>query len=434
MLAVELVDRLREAGFTALLAGGCVRDRLLGRPVKDYDVATSAAPEEVGRLFPEALPVGAHFGVMLVRRGEEQVEIATFRSEGAYADGRHPGEVRFELDPRRDALRRDFTINGMFEDPSTGEVLDFVGGRADLEARVIRAIGEPARRFGEDHLRVLRAVRFAARLGFEIEPETMEAMRRAAPFLARIAPERVRDELSRILTEGGARRGFELLDEAGALRVLLPEVEAMKGVEQPPQFHPEGDVWTHTLLVLEALGECELTLGLAALLHDVGKPPAQTREDRIRFNGHAELGARMAREILARLRYPNEVVERVAGHVAGHMKFSDWPRMKESTFRRFVRGKDFAELLELHRVDLVGALRPLESYERLKRLWESLPAEALRPPALITGNDLIAMGYAPGPSFSRMLEAVEEEQLEGRIRTREQARAFVLERYPPQRG
>jgi poly(A) polymerase len=429
-LAHEVAHRLKDAGFGVFYAGGCVRDRLLERPVKDIDLATSAQPGEVRGLFPDAIEVGAHFGVVLLRRGGEQVEVATFRSEGDYRDGRRPEQVTFETDPRRDAQRRDFTINGMFEDPFTGEVLDYVGGHADLRAGILRAIGDPVERFQEDHLRLLRAVRFAARLGFALEAGTRAAMKTEAASIARISMERVRDELALILTEGGARRGLELMEETGLLRELLPEVLAMKGVEQPPQFHPEGDVWTHTLLVMEAVGVCPLPLALGALLHDVGKPPTMTREDRIRFNGHADVGARMAREILTRLRFPNDVVDRAVSHVANHMKFSDWPRMKESTFKRFVRAPGFGELLSLHRADLAGAFRPLDSYESLKQRWQALPPEALRPPALLTGNDLLAMGYRAGPAFAEMLAALEEEQLSGRVHTREDARRFVLERFP----
>lgn len=420
---------LRDAGHQAWLAGGCVRDKLLGRSTEDYDLATDAPPARVKQLFPDAKAVGAQFGVMLLPAPAGKVEIATFRTDMSYADGRRPEAVRFETDPRQDVVRRDFTINGLLEDPFTGEVLDYVGGRDDLKEGIIRAIGDPAQRFREDHLRMLRAIRFAARLGFVIEPATMAAIQQYAPGIRRIAAERVRDELSRILTEGGASRGMELLDESGLLVQILPEVAAMKGVPQPPQFHPEGDVWVHTLLVLDAIESGDLALYLAALLHDVGKPPTMTTTDRIRFNGHAEIGARMTEEILTRLRYPNELIERVVSHVANHMKFRDVPRMKESTFRRFVRAPQFGELLELHRADLVGSLREPQDYEKVRRRWEALPAEALRPPVLLTGNDLIAMGFPPGPRFKTILEQLEEAQLEGQVRNQAEARKFVLERF-----
>lgn len=424
-LAREVAAKLREAGHEAYLVGGCVRDRLLGRPVHDRDLATDATPRDLRRLFPEALEVGAHFGVVLIRRDGDEVQVATYRSESSYRDGRHPDKVRFEKDVREDLRRRDFTINALLEDPFTGEVIDHVGGRADLEARLIRAIGEPRERFAEDHLRMLRAVRFAAELGFEIEPRTLEAIRELAPAIGRISAERIRDELSRILTGADPRRGFELLDETRLLDEILPEVARMKGVEQPPDYHPEGDVWTHTLLMLGHLRHAPLDLAWGCLLHDAGKPLTQTFEDRIRFSGHEKVGAGLARRILERLRYPKELVERVEWLVGQHMRFKDAEKMSEATFRRFVRQKGFETLLELYRIDLVASHRPMAIYEAVKRRLESLPAEALHPPPLLRGRDLLAMGYAPGPEFSRVLKELEEEQLAGRIATREQAEEFV---------
>ncbi len=424
-LAREVAAKLREAGHEAYLVGGCVRDRLLGRPVHDRDLATGATPRELRRLFPDALEVGAHFGVVLVRRGGEEVQVATYRSESSYRDGRHPDAVRFEKDVRADLRRRDFTINALLEDPFTGEVIDHVGGRADLEARLIRAIGEPRERFAEDHLRMLRAVRFAAELGFEIERRTMEAIRELAPAVRRISAERVRDELSRILTGSDPKRGFELLDATRLLAEILPEVARMKGVEQPPDYHPEGDVWTHTLLMLGHLQQAPLDLAWGCLLHDAGKPLTQTFEDRIRFSGHEKVGAELARQILERLRYPKELVERVVWLVAQHMRFKDAERMSEATFKRFVRQPGFETLLELYRIDLAASHRPLAIYEAVKQRLESLPAEALHPPPLLRGRDLLGMGYAPGPEFSRVLKEIEEEQLAGRIGTREQAEEFV---------
>src|ERR1022692_219223 len=302
-LARSIVARLRAAGHQAYLVGGCVRDLLLGRAPKDFDVATDARPDRVSELFERSEQVGAHFGVVLVRENTSQVEVATFRSDASYSDGRRPDAVRFEGDPRQDAMRRDFTINALLLDPDTNEVLDFTGGREDLRRRVVRAIGDPDERFQEDHLRLIRAVRFAARLGFEIEPATMAALQRLHGLIVKVSPERVRDELARILTEGGARRGFELLDETGLLGDILPEVAAMKGVAQPPEFHPEGDVWPHTLLLLEKLRDPTVTLAAGALLHDVGKPPTFRVADRIRFDGHVEEGVRLAHGILTRLRF-----------------------------------------------------------------------------------------------------------------------------------
>lgn len=424
-LAREVAAALRAAGHEAWLVGGCVRDRLLGRPVHDRDLTTDATPAELRRLFPDALEVGAHFGVVLVRRGGAEVQVATYRSERGYRDGRHPEQVRFEKDVRADLARRDFTINALLEDPFTGEVVDHVGGLADLRARLIRAIGDPHERFAEDHLRMLRAVRFAAELGFQIEPRTFAAIRELAPAILRISAERIRDELTRILTGAAPRRGFELLDQTGLLEPILPEVARMKGVEQPPDYHPEGDVWTHTLAMLGLLRNAPLDLAWGCLLHDVGKPVTQTFEDRIRFSGHEKAGAGMARQILARLRYPKDLVERVAWLVAQHMRFKDAMRMTEATFRRFVRQPGFDTLLELYRIDLASSGRPLEIYEQVCQRLAALPPEALHPPPLLRGRDLIAMGYEPGPAFSRALKALEEEQLAGRVRTREEAEQFV---------
>ncbi|MBI4891413.1 MAG: CCA tRNA nucleotidyltransferase [Acidobacteria bacterium] len=424
-LAREAALTLRRAGHQVFLVGGCVRDRLLRLPIHDRDLATSATPPDLLQLFPDAVLVGAHFGVILLRRDGEEVQIATYRSEGGYRDGRHPEEVQFEKDVREDLRRRDFTINALLEDPVTGEITDLVGGRQDLHRRLIRAIGDPGARFAEDYLRLLRAVRFAARLGFHIEPHTMDAMRRHAAGVREISPERVRDEISRILTEGGARRGFELLDDSGLLPHVLPEVARMKGVEQPPDFHPEGDVWLHTLGLLERLDHPPLEIALAALLHDVGKPLTQTREDRIRFNGHDRVGAEAAREILARLRYPAEVIEAVSWMTAQHMRFKDAIQMTNSTFKRFARQPRFGQLLELHRLDLLAGQRPQTNYDAVRQRLDAIPPEALRPQPLVTGRDLIGMGFRPGPLFALVLHAVETEQLEGRLQSRESALEFA---------
>ncbi len=432
-LAGAIVRKLREAGHRAYLAGGCVRDLLLGRAPKDYDVATSARPGEVSALFPGSGLVGAHFGVVMVRDGAAQVEVATFRSDGAYSDHRRPDEVTFETDPRADVQRRDFTINSMMLDPETGEVLDFVDGRGDLDRRLIRATGDPRRRFAEDHLRMLRAVRFAARFGFAVEDATLAAIGDLSGEIASVAAERVREELVRILIEGGARRGFELLDESGLLARILPEVAAMKGVEQPPEFHPEGDVWIHTLLMLGKLDRPPLTLALGVLLHDVGKPPTFRRADRIRFDGHVEEGARMAVEILTRLRFPAEEIRQVEALVAHHMRFKDAPRMKESTLKRFLRMDRFDEHLELHRLDCLSSHGMLGNWEFAMEKIRETPPEALRPLRLLSGDDLIAAGFRPGPEFRRWLDAVETAQLEGRISTREEALELVRAGPPDQR-
>jgi len=347
-----------------------------------------------------------------------------------YLDGRHPEQVRFESDPREDVLRRDFTINGLMMDPDTGQVLDFVDGQGDLARGVIRAIGDPNARFREDHLRLLRAVRFAARFGFEIDPATFDAMQRDHALILNMAMERVREELVRILTEGGARRGFELLDASGMLSDLLPEVAAMKGVEQPPEYHPEGDVWQHTLLLLEQLRQPTPTLALGALLHDVGKPPTFRVADRIRFDGHVEEGVRLARSILTRLRFSREEIEQVEALIDNHMRFKDVGRMKESTLKRFLRLPEFQEHLELHRLDAMSSNRRLENYEIARCKFEEYTAEHLQPAPLLTGTDLIGMGYEPGPQFSRILALLEDAQLEGRIRSREEAIDLVRLSFP----
>lgn len=434
MLAHDIVQKLREHSYTAYLAGGCVRDLLLRREPKDYDVATSAPPEQVLRLFPDSSQVGAHFGVVLVRRNGAQVEVATFRSEGPYSDGRHPDSVTFNADPQTDALRRDFTINAMMMDPFSGEVLDFVGGQQDLRQRVIRTVGNPRERFAEDHLRMLRAVRFAARFRFTIEAGTRAAIRQLASQIRQVAAERVRDELVRILTEGGARYGFELLDETGLLRQILPEVAAMQGVAQPPEFHPEGDVWTHTLLMLDQLKNPTPELALGALLHDVGKPVTFRVADRIRFDGHVEEGVRIAAGILRRLRFSGEVTDRVLALVANHMRFLNARAMKESTLKRFLRLERFDEHLELHRLDCLSSHGNLDTYEYVVQKRKQFGEQQLRPPRLISGDDLIAMGYRPGPAFRKILNAVETAQLESRITRREEALAWVRSEFHPPAG
>lgn len=427
-LARSIVERLRDRGHAAFLVGGCVRDLLLARQPKDFDVATSARPEELLRLFPDAGQVGAHFGVVLVREDGAQVEVATFRSDLEYRDGRHPEGVRFESDPREDVRRRDFTINALLLDPVTHEVLDYVGGRADLDAGVVRAIGDPATRFREDHLRLMRAVRFAARFRFEIEPVTMAAIRELAPKVCDVAAERVRDEISRILTEGRARYGFELLDRTGLLHEVLPEVEKLKGVEQPPEFHPEGDVWTHTLIMLDGLREPSLELALGVLLHDIGKPDTFRVAERIRFDGHVEKGVEIGHRVLRRLKYPNDIIEAVEALIANHMKFKDAPRMRESRLKRFIRMPEFEEHMELHRLDCSSSHGSLDNYEFIREKQAETPVEDLKPAPLITGRDLIAEGFKPGPMFGQVLSEIEDAQLEGRIKTREEALAIARER------
>jgi putative nucleotidyltransferase with HDIG domain len=427
-LAVSIILRLRSAGYVAYLTGGCVRDLLLGRAAKDFDVATSARPDELLRLFPGSGQVGAHFGVVLVHEDGAHVEVATFRSDLEYLDGRHPDGVHFETDPRQDALRRDFTINALLLDPVNSEVLDFVNGRADLDAKLIRAIGDPERRFREDHLRLLRAVRFAARLGFEIEAETFAAIQRHASLIQSVSAERVCDEVARILTEGNARMGLELLDATGLLQEVLPEVAALKGVQQPPEFHPEGDVWTHTLIMMDGLQEPSVTLALGVLLHDIGKPATFRVAERIRFDGHVEKGIEIAHALLMRLRFPHHVIEGVEALIANHMKFMEVPRMRESTLKRFMRQPDFEEHMELHRLDCLSSHGGLDNYEFVRKKQREVPPEQLKPAPLLTGRDLIAAGYQPGPKFGVVLSEIEDAQLEGRISTAAEAMELARNR------
>ena len=510
--ALRVVEKLRAAGYEAYLAGGCVRDLLLGRVPKDYDVTTSATPEVVLGLFERTFAVGAHFGVVLVADGDCEgymtTEVATFRSDGAYSDGRHPDAVRYTTSAEEDVKRRDFTINGLLLDPLRGAELqnagpsttlcsaqdegserthprhkgkdvarvghpdflleaeiqdagpttslrsgqddksnsiqqplrsaaiDFVGGGRDLDAGVIRAIGRAEERFEEDRLRMLRGVRFAARFGFEIEDGTKAAMRGLAGRISAVSRERVRDELTKMLTEGRARRAFELLDETGLLVEVLPEVAKMKGVEQPPQFHPEGDVWTHTLLLLAQLeAGCSLTLAWGALLHDVGKPPTFRRApDRIRFDGHVEVGVAMAAEICRRFRFSNEETRQTLALIENHMRFMDAGRMKASTLKRFFRLEGFEEHLALHRMDCLAGSGNLEHWEFVRERWLAMPEETVRPKPLLTGRELIAAGYKPGVGFKEMLRAAEDAQLEGTIGTAAEALRLVRERFPEAKG
>jgi poly(A) polymerase len=436
-LANSICATLRQHGYQALLAGGCVRDLLLQRSPVDYDVATDAIPEQVMALFPDALAVGAQFGVVVILREGFKVEVATFRADVGYSDGRRPDQVIYTKSAEEDVKRRDFTINGLLMRPENGEVLDFVGGEADLKAGVIRAIGEPDRRFAEDKLRLMRAVRFAARFGFAIEPETLAAIRRHAHEITMaVSAERLRDELTKLLTEGAARRGFELLDETGLLAAVLPEVAAMKGVEQPPQYHPEGDVWTHTLLMLDELeAGAPGTLAWGVLLHDVGKPPtfrsvAETG-DRIRFDGHVSVGERMGEEICRRFRFSNEETEQILALIANHMRFKDVEQMRPATLKRFVRLPRFEEHMELHRLDCTSSHRRLDAYNFVRRLLVETPPEQIRPSKLLTGDDLREMGYTPGPVFSRILGSLEDAQLEGKVSTRDEAMRYVRSKFKP---
>jgi putative nucleotidyltransferase with HDIG domain len=461
--AERIIRTLREHDHQAYLVGGCVRDLLLEREPDDYDVATDATADEVMRIFPEAYAVGAQFGVVLVplippegdvasnvstgldiRRGVagyypqvlpghgDVVEVATFRSDIGYSDGRHPDEVRFSKSPQEDVERRDFTINGMLLDPATGRVLDYVGGQKDLQAKIIRTIGRPELRFAEDKLRMLRAVRFAARFGFTIEPETFAAIQKLAHGIHQVSQERVRDELTKMLTEGQARQAFLLLDRTGSLQEVLPRISAMKGVEQPPQFHPEGDVFVHTLLLLQKLPHpCPPALAWGALLHDVGKPATfRAAPDRIRFDNHVAVGVKIAEDICRQLRFSNDEIEQILALIDNHMRFSSVPQMKDSTFKKFVRQRRFEEHLALHRLDCEASHGDLTSYEFTRQRIASIPPESIRPPLLVNGDDLIAAGYEPGPRFKEILSVVEDAQLEGRLVSKDAAMEFVRREFP----
>jgi poly(A) polymerase len=474
LAALAIIQTLRAAGHQAYFAGGCVRDLLLGKDPHDYDVATSATPDQIVALFftQKFASVGAHFGVILITQRiadlDIPTEVATFRHDGAYSDGRRPDAVRFSTSPREDVLRRDFTINGMLldtlaDDPQTGEpqILDFVGGRDDLAAGIVRAIGDPSLRFTEDKLRMLRAVRFAARLGFAIDPVTATAINRHAAEISQVSNERIRDELTRMLTEGHAPQAFEMLHDLGLLQHVLPEVVRLRGVAQPPEYHPEGDVWTHTMLLLEQLPlapnarvphssaalsrmggmqtpprRISVTLAWGALLHDIGKPatfqppnPA-IQGDRIRFNGHVEAGIRIAEVILARLRFSNDDTAQILALIKNHMRFGDILHMKQSTLKRFLRLPQFEEHLALHWLDASSAHGDLRLYEFARSQFLAEPSEDHRPAPLLTGRDLIAAGYPPSPQFKRMLETAEDAQLEGAISTRNQALSLVQTQFP----
>jgi tRNA nucleotidyltransferase/poly(A) polymerase len=433
-LANSICETLQRHGHQALLVGGCVRDILLHRTPADFDVTTDAEPDRVIELFPGSLGIGAQFGVVLVPRDNVKVEVATFRCDLGYSDGRHPDQIVYAKTAEEDVARRDFTINGLLMEHDTNKVQDYVGGQADLQNGLIRAIGDPDRRFTEDKLRMLRAVRFAARFHFPIEEKTFAAIKNHAADIHSVSAERIRDELTKLLTEGAARLGFELLDDTGLLKQLLPEISAMKGVEQPPQYHPEGDVWIHTRMMLEGLpAGTSPALAWGVLLHDVGKPPtfrsARDTGDRIRFDGHVEVGVPMAEAICKRLRFSGEDTEHVKALVANHMKFKDVGQMRQSTLKRFVRQPRFAEHLELHRLDCSASHGSLDAYLTVGKLLAETPPEQVRPARLLTGDDLKDMGYSPGPGFQTILTTIEDAQLEGLIHTKDEAISLVQRTY-----
>ena len=429
--AREIAAHLRESGHIAYFAGGCVRDIVRGQTPKDFDIATDAKPENVQKLFPRTYAVGAHFGVILVLENGFQFEAATFRSDEAYIDGRHPSAVHFSS-PEEDAKRRDFTINGMFYDPVAEEVIDFVGGRADIAAKLVRAIGDAAQRFAEDRLRMLRAVRFATVLGYKIDSQTWDALVANAASVNKISAERIREELARIFLSPNRMRGWDLLDSSGLMRAILPEIDAMKGCKQPEQFHPEGDVFEHTRLMLQFLPEkVSVPLVFSVLLHDVAKPRTAVVDEtgRIRFNGHDRIGAEMTEEIMRRLRFSGAEIDATVEMVRQHMVFKDVPKMRVAKLRRFMARPTFDDELELHRVDCEGSHRMLDNYEFLLRKRDEFANEPIVPPPLVRGDDLIALGLKPGPKFGEILEAIETRQLEGNLRSREEALDWLKREY-----
>jgi len=427
--AVEGGRQLRAGGFTAFWVGGCVRDLEMGREPHDYDIVTDARPEQVASLFDRAVLVGAEFGVVAASSHGHQYEVATFRTEGPYLDGRRPSYVKFAT-AEDDVRRRDFTINGLLHDPLSGQTVDYVNGRQDITRRIIRTIGTPKERFAEDYLRMLRAVRLAAELDFTIEAETFRAITALAPAVERVSVERIRDELFRLLIAPGRSKGVRFLDESGLLQAILPDVSAMKGVEQPPQFHPEGDVFTHTVLALGYLRNPSHALALATLLHDVGKPPTMTRSDRIRFNGHDEVGAQMAEEICRRLRCSSEQVDRVVSLVRNHLRIKDLPKMRQAKAARFLLQPDAADHLELHRVDCLASHGDLSVWEWAVKAQQELAVTKPLQPRLLSGDDLIRLGLPPGPKFKEILEYVEDAQLEGQVQSHDEAVALVRRVFP----
>lgn len=435
--ALDIANKLKEAGHTAYFAGGCVRDPLLGQRPADYDIVTSALPEQVSALFPGAKGVGAHFGVILIRRKGIDYEIATFREEYEYRDGRRPEAVHFST-PDQDAHRRDFTINGLFMDPDSEEIIDYVEGQQDIKDGLIRCIGDPDRRFAEDHLRLLRAIRFAARFEYRIHPDTWTAICEHAPRLAEISAERIRDELSRILIHPSRLRGFDLLVESRLMETIIPQIYALQGCEQPPEYHPEGDVFEHVRLMIEKLPpEANLTVTLAVLLHDIAKPATRKWDEKVgrfRFNNHARQGAEMTGEILRNLRYSNEIIHRVASNVEHHMDFIHVQQMRKAKLRRFIGREHFQDELELHRVDCLGSHGKLDNWEFLKAEIKALENEPAVPPRILTGQHLLELGYTAGRKMGKILRRAQDLQLEGTLTTTEEALAWVQREHPRKKG
>lgn len=430
--AIQIIEKLTQSGHTALLAGGCVRDMLMGREPKDYDVATSATPEQVIQLFPGAQTVGAHFGVVIVRMNHVHVEVATFRSDGSYSDGRRPDSVTFST-PELDAQRRDFTVNGLFFDPLAEKVIDHVGGQNDLRTGLLRAIGVAKDRFAEDHLRMLRAVRFATVLGFDIEHATWESICGLAGKIKSVSIERIREEFIKTMLSPNRVRGFDLLVNSGLMAHLLPEILALQGCEQPPQWHPEGDVFVHTRLMLSLLpADASLPLVMSVLLHDIAKPATFTIDEagRIRFNGHDKLGAQMTGAIMRRMKFSNDVIEPTVIAVENHMAFMNVQKMRTATLRRFMARPSFEDELALHRVDCLGSNGFTDNYDFLIAKMQEFANQPMLPPRLVNGGDLIKLGWHAGPAMGRLLTTIQTLQLEGTLKTKEEALAWITQHAP----
>ena len=430
--AEKIVKKIHANGHEACFAGGCVRDMAMGTQPDDYDIATSAHPDEIIGLFRKTVKVGARFGVVIVIMGGHQFEVATYRTESSYSDGRRPDAVEFAT-AREDVERRDFTINGLLYDILNDEVIDFVGGREDIKRKVIRTIGDPMERFREDRLRMLRAVRFAARLEFSIDPATLDAIKRMAPGILDVSMERISMEMTKMLTAEHADVALEILRDTGLLHHVMPGIEQMIGVQQPEEFHPEGDVFDHTKLMLRMLEKPSDVLAFAVLFHDIGKPATFTVTDRIRFHCHDQIGADMTDEILRSLKFSNEKRQKVVAIVRNHMRLMHAPKMRESTLKRLLRRDIFDEELELHRIDCLASHKKLDVYNFLIRKRDELPPEVIKPPALIDGHDLIDMGFVPGPMFKKILDAAEELQLENKLTTKEEALRWISENYSTER-
>ncbi|MCH7949032.1 MAG: CCA tRNA nucleotidyltransferase [Candidatus Dadabacteria bacterium] len=433
--AKEVVSELRNAGHKAYCVGGCARDTLLKIAPKEYDITTSATPEEVSKIFPHTVPIGVTFGVILVIIGQYKFEVATFRKDQSYSDGRHPDSVTYSTLEQEDVLRRDFTINGILYDPIEEEVIDHVGGIDDLENKIIRTIGDPYERFNEDKLRMMRAVRFNSRYTFELDLNTFQAIEKLAPEITQVSSERIRDEIIKIITQKNPGHGLKMLSECGLLKYVLSDVEIMNGVEQPPQFHPEGDVFIHTCLVLDKLfqnedGVVSPELAMGALLHDVGKPPTFSVSDRIRFNGHDKLGAEMSKKICRDLKLSNKQIEIIYSLIKEHLKFKDVSKMKKSTLKRFIGMPHFEEHMALHLADCQASHGITDAYDFIMEKFSEFEEEEIKPAPLLSGKELIEMGYKPGPLFSEILNFVEEAQLEGEIEDMEDARKIVSQEYP----